>query len=75
MEKNSKTLSFEFFPPKTASGLEKLINIAQDFEAVPAEYFSVTFGAGGSTQQGTLDSHYVFHYLCLLYTSPSPRDS
>ena len=56
MEKNSKTLSFEFFPPKTASGLEKLINIAQDFEAVPAEYFSVTFGAGGSTQQGTLDT-------------------
>ena len=56
MEKNSKTLSFEFFPPKTASGLEKLIHIAQDFEAVPAEYFSVTFGAGGSTQQGTLDT-------------------
>ena len=56
MEKNSKTLSFEFFPPKTASGLDKLVNIAKDFEAVPAEYFSVTFGAGGSTQQGTLDT-------------------
>ena len=56
MEKNSKTLSFEFFPPKTASGLEKLIHIAKDFEAVPAEYFSVTFGAGGSTQRGTLDA-------------------
>ena len=56
MEKNSKTLSFEFFPPKTASGLERLNNIAQAFEAVPAEYFSVTFGAGGSTQQGTLDT-------------------
>ena len=56
MEKNFKTLSFEFFPPKTASGLDKLVNIAKDFEAVPAEYFSVTFGAGGSTQQGTLDT-------------------
>ena len=56
MEKNSKTLSFEFFPPKTASGLERLNNIAQAFEVVPAEYFSVTFGAGGSTQQGTLDA-------------------
>ena len=56
MEKNSKTLSFEFFPPKTASGLDKLVNIAKNFEAVPAEYFSVTFGAGGSTQQGTLDT-------------------
>ena len=56
MEKNFKTLSFEFFPPKTASGLDRLVDIAKDFEAVPAEYFSVTFGAGGSTQQGTLDT-------------------
>ena len=56
MEKNSKKISFEFFPPKTASGSKKLINLAQIFEAVPADYFSVTFGAGGSTQQGTLDT-------------------
>ena len=56
MEKNSKTISFEFFPPKTASGSKKLINLAKIFEAVPADYFSVTFGAGGSTQQGTLDT-------------------
>ena len=56
MEKNSKTFSFEFFPPKTASGSQKLIDLAKIFEAVPADYFSVTFGAGGSTQQGTLDA-------------------
>ena len=56
MEKNSKTISFEFFPPKTASGSKKLIDLAKIFEAVPADYFSVTFGAGGSTQQGTLDA-------------------
>jgi methylenetetrahydrofolate reductase (NADPH) len=56
MTENCKTLSFEFFTPKTASGLDKLVNIAKDFEAVHAEYFSVTFGAGGSTQQGTLDT-------------------
>ena len=56
MEKNSKTISFEFFPPKTASGSKKLIDLAKIFEAVPADYFSVTFGAGGSTQQGTLDT-------------------
>ena len=56
MEKNSKTISFEFFPPKTASGSQKLIDLAKIFEAVPADYFSVTFGAGGSTQQGTLDT-------------------
>ena len=56
MEKNSKTISFEFFPPKTASGSKKIIDLAKIFEAVPADYFSVTFGAGGSTQQGTLDT-------------------
>ena len=56
MEKNSKTISFEFFPPKTATGSKKLIDLAKIFEAVPADYFSVTFGAGGSTQQGTLDA-------------------
>ena len=56
MEKNFKTFSFEFFPPKTASGSQKLIDLAKIFEAVPADYFSVTFGAGGSTQQGTLDT-------------------
>tara|TARA_B100000900_G_scaffold214740_1_gene181905 strand:+ start:121 stop:954 length:834 start_codon:yes stop_codon:yes gene_type:complete len=56
MEQNSRTFSFEFFPPKTTLGLEKLIKIAQEFETIPAEYFSVTFGAGGSTQQGTLDA-------------------
>ena len=55
MAENSKTMSFEFFPPKTTLGQEKLVKTAQDFEAVKAEYFSVTFGAGGSTQQGTLD--------------------
>ncbi len=56
MAKNSKTFSFEFFPPKTDSGLENLTSLAQKLETVPADYFSVTFGAGGSTQQGTLDT-------------------
>lgn len=56
MAENSKTLSFEFFPPKTPLGQEKLVKTAQNFEDLGAEYFSVTFGAGGSTQQGTLDT-------------------
>ena len=56
MAKNSKTFSFEFFPPKTASGQEKVISLGKEFESVPAEYYSVTFGAGGSTQQGTIDT-------------------
>ena len=56
MAKNSKTFSFEFFPPKTASGQEKVISLGKEFESVPAEYYSVTFGAGGSTQLGTIET-------------------
>ena len=56
MEENSKTVSFEFFPQKTNSGKEKLISVAKTFEEMSAEYFSVTFGAGGSTKRGTLET-------------------
>ncbi len=48
--------SFEFFPPKTAEGTEKLIKVREKLGAVKPKYFSVTFGAGGSTQQGTFDT-------------------
>ncbi len=56
MEINSKTISFEFFPPKTDLGEEKLISLARNLEDLSPEYFSVTFGAGGSTQEGTLNT-------------------
>ena len=56
MEENSKTISFEFFPPKTDSGIEKLILVAKTLEEGSTEHFSVTFGAGGSTQSGTLET-------------------
>ena len=48
--------SFEFFPPKTADGAEKLKLVRDKLGAVNPKYFSVTFGAGGSTQQGTFDT-------------------
>ncbi len=48
--------SFEFFPPKTAEGTEKLIKVRNTLGALNHKYFSVTFGAGGSTQQGTIDT-------------------
>ena len=48
--------SIEFFPPKTAEGAEKLRATRQKLAALHPTYFSVTFGAGGSTQQGTLDT-------------------
>lgn len=48
--------SFEFFPPKTAEGTEKLIKVRDTLGELNPKYFSVTFGAGGSTQQGTIDT-------------------
>jgi methylenetetrahydrofolate reductase (NADPH) len=48
--------SFEFFPPKTAEGAEKLIKVRDTLGELNPKYFSVTFGAGGSTQQGTFDT-------------------
>ena len=48
--------SFEFFPPKTAEGTEKLIKVRDILGELKPKYFSVTFGAGGSTQQGTFDT-------------------
>ena len=53
-EKNN--ISIEFFPPKTAEGAEKLRIVRTRLAALQPKYFSVTFGAGGSTQQGTRDT-------------------
>ena len=56
METNSKNLSFEFYPPKTDLGNEKLLSVAIELALFKPEYFSVTFGAGGSTQEGTFNT-------------------
>jgi methylenetetrahydrofolate reductase (NADPH) len=48
--------SIEFFPPKTPEGTEKLRLTRAKLAALQPKYFSVTFGAGGSTQQGTFDT-------------------
>lgn len=48
--------SIEFFPPKTPEGVEKLRATRTKLAALNPSYFSVTFGAGGTTQQGTLDT-------------------
>jgi methylenetetrahydrofolate reductase (NADPH) len=55
-QKFPHTISFEFFPPKTAEGAEKLRATRDELGKLNPKYFSVTFGAGGSTQQGTFDT-------------------
>jgi len=54
--KYSKTFSMEFFPPKTEEGVARLRSTIGELGKLRPSYFSVTFGAGGSTQQGTLDT-------------------
>ena len=46
--------SFEFFPTKTEAGHEKLLNVARELAACQPDFFSCTYGAGGSTRDRTL---------------------
>ncbi len=55
-QKYPRTFSFELFPPKTAEGMEKLKVAVGKLNAVSPRYFSVTYGAGGSTQERTFDT-------------------
>ncbi len=47
-------ISFEFFPPNTPVGSEKLSGVVGELASVQPEFFSVTYGAGGSTRDRTL---------------------
>ena len=49
-------ISVEFFPPKSPEGVEKLRVVRQQLYALKPEFCSVTFGAGGSTQEGTFST-------------------
>lgn len=48
--------SFEFFPPKTPEGKAKLRAAWQELAKLKPRFFSCTFGAGGSTREGTLET-------------------
>ena len=49
-------VSFEFFPPKTAEGMDKLREARKELAKFNPEFFSVTFGAGGSTRDRTMET-------------------
>lgn len=51
---NKAPISFEFFPPNTPVGSEKLKTVVSELATVGPEFFSVTYGAGGSTREKTL---------------------
>lgn len=53
-KKHSRSFSFEFFPPNTPEGLAKLADTARQLADLRPKFFSVTYGAGGSTRERTL---------------------
>jgi methylenetetrahydrofolate reductase (NADPH) len=74
--------SFEFFPPKTPDGAHKLEQVRRDLYELKPQFFSVTYGAGGSTQDGTLQQVQAIlaeghdaapHFSCIGATRESVR--
>ncbi|MFT5136494.1 MAG: methylenetetrahydrofolate reductase (NADPH) [Arenicella sp.] len=53
MTNKTPDLSFEFFPPRTDQGAESLAKVHSELARFEPSFFSVTYGAGGSTAQGT----------------------
>ena len=53
MSQTIPPISLEFFPPKTPEGVTKLAAVRQQLYALKPQFCSVTYGAGGSTQDGT----------------------
>jgi methylenetetrahydrofolate reductase (NADPH) len=75
-------VSFEFFPPKTPEGQTKLQQVRQDLYGLKPDFFSVTYGAGGTTQDGTLQQVQAIlkdgfdaapHFSCIGATRDSVR--
>ncbi|MFA5824902.1 MAG: methylenetetrahydrofolate reductase [NAD(P)H] [Gallionellaceae bacterium] len=58
---NKPHISFEFFPPQTPEGAEKLTAARKLLATLNPEFFSVTFGAGGSTQERTMETIQRIH--------------
>ena len=79
----SLPISIEFFPPKTSEGAEKLRAVRQQLYGLKPQFCSVTYGAGGSTQQGTFDTvrdilaegvDAASHFSCIGATKASVRE-
>ncbi len=79
----TQNLSIEFFPPKTPEGSEKLRAVRQELYALQPQFCSVTYGAGGSTQAGTISTlkeilsegmPVASHFSCIGATRDSVRE-
>jgi methylenetetrahydrofolate reductase (NADPH) len=66
----SQQISFEFFPPKTAEGTALLNATATTLATFQPQFFSVTFGAGGSTRKGTIETVSALQKLSSVKVAP-----
>ncbi|MCP4040471.1 MAG: methylenetetrahydrofolate reductase [NAD(P)H], partial [Gammaproteobacteria bacterium] len=55
-QQHSRAFSFEFYPPKTEKGRINLGGTRERLESLKPRFFSVTFGAGGSTRDRTIET-------------------
>lgn len=62
--------SFELFPPRTPEGVARLPGVICELAAVRPDYFSVTYGAGGSTQEGTYETLLTVVKHCGIEAAP-----
>ncbi len=60
-KKFTKKFSFEFFPPKTPEAVGKLQTTQEHLAKLKPDFFSVTFGAGGSTRERTFETVIDIH--------------
>lgn len=63
-------ISFEFYPPKTAESFERLKNTAVELKSVNPEFYSVTYGAAGSTREMTHETINMVHDVTGLTAIP-----
>jgi len=83
MAESKRVFSFEFYPPKTPEGVAKLRTTWKQLAQLRPAFFSVTYGAGGSTREGTLstvleirdDGHHAApHISCVAATRAALRE-
>ena len=79
----SLPLSLEFFPPKTPEGTARLAQVRRELYVLEPQFCSVTYGAGGSTQDGTIGAVQAIldegreaasHFTCVGATRESVRE-
>ena len=84
LKQNAPTFSLEFFPPKTDTGLKNLYETLEDTRSLSPGFVSVTYGAGGTTRNKTLEIvkqiqqnfkiETMMHLTCIAHSNTELRE-